>query len=69
MGEFLLIKLVLSGAMLMRLFVVGALQILAVAVYNHYKRIYFESVRKGGYKSAAATEGYFEKLYCSISTF
>ncbi len=35
------------------------LQILSVAVYNHYKRIYFESSRKGNVKQSNSGHGYF----------
>jgi ATP-dependent Clp protease ATP-binding subunit ClpX len=33
------------------------LQILSVAVYNHYKRIYFESSRKGNAKQSNSDHG------------
>lgn len=35
------------------------LQILSVAVYNHYKRIYVESSRKGNAKQSNSEHGYF----------
>jgi hypothetical protein len=37
----------------------SVLQILSVAVYNHYKRIYFESSRKGNVKQSNSGHGYF----------
>jgi hypothetical protein len=37
----------------------SVLQILSVAVYNHYKRIYFESSRKGNAKQSNSGHGYF----------
>ncbi len=37
----------------------SVLQILSVAVYNHYKRIYFESSKKGNVKPSNSGHGYF----------
>jgi ATP-dependent protease Clp ATPase subunit len=47
------------------------MQILSVAVYNHYKRIYFESLRKGNVKPSNS-EGlvlFLEFFYVRVILF